>query len=122
MACLYYRSRTEDVVTTPVPGRPVRGSASGRPIMAALDLLGRRWVLRVIWELRDGPSPTFRELASRCGGVSSSVLTTRLRELEEAAIVSRDSQGYVLTSQGRELLRCLEPLDRWATDWQPSAR
>ena len=32
----------------------VRGSQSGRPIMALLDLLGRRWSLRIIWELRDG--------------------------------------------------------------------
>ena len=39
---------------TPRPGRRVRGSRSGRPIMAALDLLGRRWALRILWELRDG--------------------------------------------------------------------
>ena len=39
---------------TPRPGRPVRGSQTGRPIMALMDLLGRRWTLRVIWELRDG--------------------------------------------------------------------
>jgi len=56
---------------TPLPGRPVRGSATGRPIMALLDLLGRRWALRVLWELRSGPVPSFRELQSRCGGVSS---------------------------------------------------
>jgi len=60
---------------TPLPGRPVRGSATGRPIMALLDLLGRRWALRVLWELRSGPVPSFRELQSRCGGVSSSVST-----------------------------------------------
>ena len=41
-----------------LPGQPVRGSASGRPIMALLDLLGRRWALRILWELRDGPLPT----------------------------------------------------------------
>ncbi|HTO53257.1 MAG TPA: transcriptional regulator, partial [Myxococcota bacterium] len=40
---------------TPRPGAAVRGSRSGRPIMAALDLLGRRWALRVLWELRNGP-------------------------------------------------------------------
>jgi len=37
----------------PRPGRPVRGSRTGRPIMALLDLLGRRWVLRILWELRE---------------------------------------------------------------------
>src|ERR1700728_621810 len=66
---------------TPLPGRPVRGSASGRPIMALLDLLGRRWALRVIWELREAPSPSFRELQRLCGDISSSVLADRLREL-----------------------------------------
>ena len=59
---------------TPLPGRPVRGSATGRPIMALLDLLGRRWALRVLWELRAGPVPGFRELQSRCGGVSDRVI------------------------------------------------
>ena len=73
---------------TPLPGRPVRGSATGRPIMALLDLLGRRWALRVLWELRSGPVPGFRELQSRCGGVSSSVLTDRLTELRDACVQS----------------------------------
>jgi len=37
---------------TPKPGTRVRGSRTGRPIMALIDLLGRRWALRVVWELR----------------------------------------------------------------------
>jgi len=82
---------------TPLPGRPVRGSATGRPIMALLDLLGRRWTLRVLWELRGAPVPSFRELQTRCGGVSSSVLTDRLAELREAGIVERTDGGYRLS-------------------------
>ena len=39
----------------------VRGSRTGRPIMMLLDLLGRRWVLRIVWELRDEPR-RFRDL------------------------------------------------------------
>jgi DNA-binding HxlR family transcriptional regulator len=104
---------------TPLPGRPVRGSHTGRPIMALLDLLGRRWTLRVLWELRQEPSPTFRELQQRCGAVSSSVLTDRLRELDEAAIVTRDERGYTLTPAGADLLRRLLPLDEWAARWRP---
>jgi len=49
--------------------------------MAVLDLLGRRWALRILWELRNEPAATFRELQTRCGGVSSSVLNQRLHEL-----------------------------------------
>lgn len=104
---------------TPLPGRPVRGSSSGRPIMALLDLLGRRWALRVLWELREEPAPTFRDLQARCGGVSSSVLTDRLRELAEAGIVSHAGDGYVLTRPGRDLLARLAPLGEWAANWRP---
>lgn len=80
--------------------------------MALLDLLGRRWAMRVIWELRKGPV-TFRELQARCGGISSSVLSQRLAELREAGIV----EGHELTDEGRELLRAYEPLGAWAKRW-----
>src|SRR5262249_6915756 len=46
---------------TPTPGRPVRGSKTGRPTVALLDLLGRRWTLRIVWELRE-TRRTFRAL------------------------------------------------------------
>jgi DNA-binding HxlR family transcriptional regulator len=105
---------------TPLPGRRVRGSTSGRPIMALLDLLGRRWALRVSWELKAGPGPTFRELQARCEGVSSSVLAERLRELGEAGIVTHAGGGYTLTDQGSELLSLLQPLDSWASTWRPA--
>jgi DNA-binding HxlR family transcriptional regulator len=94
---------------------PVRGSKTGRPIMALLDLLGRRWTLRVLWELRDEPVPTFRELQARCGGMSSSVLSQRLGELREAGIVEPDA--YALTAEGRELLEAFTPIQEWAARW-----
>jgi DNA-binding HxlR family transcriptional regulator len=103
--------------SAPRPGRPVRGSTSGRPLMAALDLLGRRWSLRVLWELRDGPLGA-RALRERCDAMSPSVLYQRLDELTEARLVDRDAQQhYRLTDVGRELAAALEPLDRWAVRW-----
>jgi DNA-binding HxlR family transcriptional regulator len=104
---------------TPLPGRPVRGSATGRPIMALLDLLGRRWTLRILWELRTG-TPTFRELQQQCDGVSSSVQSVRLRELGDAGIVAHDGSGYTLTPAGHDLLARLLPLHDWAERWQPA--
>ena len=71
----------------PKPGKPVRGSKTGRPIMALLDLLGRRWVLRMGWELRDGRTLSFRGLQEACGGLSPTVLNQRLRDLREAGLV-----------------------------------
>jgi DNA-binding HxlR family transcriptional regulator len=100
----------------PTPGRPVRGSQTGRPIMALLDLLGRRWALRVIWELREGPL-LFRALQERCDGMSSSVLNQRLRELQAAGIVATGEGGYRLTDEGRRLKEVYGPLDAWADRW-----
>ncbi len=103
-------------MSTPGPGRPVRGSSTGRPLMAALDLLGRRWALRLIWELRAGPL-TFRAVQSACEGVSPTVLNTRLRELRELRVVESTAEGYALTATGRSLGEALAPLDRWARRW-----
>ncbi|MEU0265505.1 helix-turn-helix domain-containing protein [Nocardioides sp. NPDC006303] len=89
--------------------------------MALLDLLGRRWAMRVLWELRDDSSPTFRELQQRCDGVSSSVLADRLRELGQAGLVENTGDGYVLTEQGMTLRESLVQLDDWASRWQPKA-
>jgi DNA-binding HxlR family transcriptional regulator len=101
---------------TPQAGRQVRGSTTGRPLMAALDLLGRRWALRVLWELRDGPVGA-RALRARCDGMSSSVLYERLNELSDADLVSKGDQGYRLTERGSALGSALRPLDEWAVGW-----
>jgi DNA-binding HxlR family transcriptional regulator len=95
----------------------VRGSTTGRPLMAAMDLLGRRWALRVLWELRDGPIGA-RALRNRCDGMSSSVLYERLRELTEAALIEQvDKDAYSLTETGAALGQALKPLDDWAVSW-----
>ena len=96
-------------MATPKPGRLVRGSHTGRPIMALLDLLGRRWTLRILWELRT-ETLGFRILQERCDSMSPSVLSQRLTELQEAGIVAHDDNGdYTLTSEGQELLHALAP-------------
>ena len=89
--------------------------------MALLDLLGRRWALRVVWELRDGPH-TFRALQAACGGVSSSVLTQRLGELREAGIADAGAAGYELTPDGGDLLAVYPPLEAWAARWERRSR
>jgi DNA-binding HxlR family transcriptional regulator len=105
---------------TPSPGRPVRGSETGRPIMAALDLLGRRWVLRILWELRDGPLG-FRALQKACDGMSSSVLASRLADLTSTGIVITDDSGdYALSGAGQDLRRAMRPLLDWSRDWAAS--
>lgn len=102
---------------TPTPGRRVRGSTTGRPVMAALDLFGRRWALRILWELRAGPLGA-RALRAECDGMSSSVLYQRLDELTAARLVDKNDDGdYELTSIGAEVSVALEPLTDWAHRW-----
>jgi len=104
------------IARTPLPGRKVRGSTTGKPIMAVLDLLGRRWALRIVWELRE-TALSFRALAAACGGVAPSVLNTRLAELREARIVDLSADGYALTQHGRALNTALWPLIEWSQAW-----
>ncbi|MGY4157507.1 MULTISPECIES: winged helix-turn-helix transcriptional regulator [unclassified Bradyrhizobium] len=105
-------------VPTAKPG--VRGSRSGRPIMALLDLLGRRWTLRIFWELREG-ALTSRALRSACDEASPTILQTRLTELREAGLVELTDDGYGLTVLGRELFATFTPLNRFAERWSKRA-
>jgi DNA-binding HxlR family transcriptional regulator len=100
-----------------LPGEAVRGSTTGRPIMAAMDLLGKRWTLRILWELRNGPLGA-RGLQAKCDAMSSSVMYERLRELGEAGLVVQDTaDAYELTKLGGSLNAALAPLDSWAKQW-----
>ncbi len=96
----------------------VRGSRSGRPIMALLDLLGRRWALRIIWELREQRALTSRALRSACDEASPTVMQARLTELREASLVELEAGGgYRLTGLGDELMENFAPLHRFAERW-----
>jgi DNA-binding HxlR family transcriptional regulator len=106
----------------PLPGRAVRGSRSGRPVMALLDLLGRRGTLRLLWELRDGRGQSFRALRENADGISPSVLNDRLKELRETNLVELAEGGYALTEAGLELVRRLKPLNSWAETWAEHTR
>ena len=97
--------------------RAVRGSRTGRPIMVLLDLFGRRWSLRILWELRE-KSMTSRALRTACDEASPTVLHARLSELRDAGFIELvPASGYGLTELGRELLENLLPLHRFAERW-----
>ncbi len=84
--------------------------------MALLDALGRRWSLRVLWELRAGRL-SFRALQAACDGVSPTVLNQRLKELRALGLVDLEEVGFGLTVEGRELGERLVELDVWANQW-----
>ncbi len=83
--------------------------------MVALDVLGRRGALRLLWELRDGPL-TFRALQA-AAETNPATLNTRLKELRDLDVVRHDDGGYRLTEHGRGLMKALLPLQRWSEKW-----
>ena len=87
----------------------MRTYGDGCGIAHALDLVGERWALLVVRELLLGPK-RFTDLRDGLPNASPNVLSQRLRELEQAAIVRRrklpppaGSWVYELTDWGREL-------------------
>lgn len=104
-------------MSIPLPGHAVRGSKSGKPLMAILDLIGRTWSLGIIWQLSQGPL-AFSELQTRCENISPTLLTKRLKELQATVLVEKCLQGYQLTPIGNELFQVIAPLGGWAKQWQ----
>ena len=85
--------------------------------MALLDLLGRRWTLRIVWELREQPL-TSRALRAACDEASPTVLQARLSDLRQAGLVElMPASGYRLTELGKELLETFLPLHCFAERW-----
>ena len=95
--------------------------ATAKPVERALELLGRRWALRLVWELRRS-TLSFSELRERTG-ISPSVLSARLGELVEADVLEHDTgRRYRLSGRGRELARILYELNRWSQQPGVSSR
>jgi len=104
-------------MSIPFPGSPVRGSKTGKPIMALLDLIGRTWSLGIVWQLHQQVL-TFRELQDKCDGISPTLLNTRLKELRAVKVVAKASNGYVLTEMGQGLMTVIYPLGDWSINWK----
>ncbi|MFB1034698.1 MAG: helix-turn-helix domain-containing protein [Sinobacterium sp.] len=103
-------------MSLPIPGGKVRGSVTGKPIMALLDLLGRTWGLGIIWNLHQGPA-TFRQLQERCEKISPTLLNSRLKELKTLKLVNVCADGYQLSELGSELFNIIFPLGAWSKKW-----
>lgn len=95
----------------------LRKAPTSAAVAQALDQLGRRWALRLIWELRAEPL-NFRDLQAACGGISPSVMQARLHLLRELGLVEQfPGLGYRLTVAGEQLFRVLVPIADWAGSW-----
>ena len=70
----------------------------------------------IIWNLANG-AMSFGELEARCESISPTILTRRLRDLQEAELIRLEARKYELTRLGQELLQMLQPLGTWARRW-----
>jgi DNA-binding HxlR family transcriptional regulator len=87
------------------------GKESAMPEL--FEKLGKKWFLRILWEMRGPTSLTFRELQVKCEMISPTVLNSRLKEMRQAQLVSHQSQeGFKLTPTGNDLVKALASLSR----------
>lgn len=112
--------------STPMAGDQGRANGYGQycPISRALDVLGERWTLMILRDMLVG-STRFNDLARGLPGLSRSLLSKRLKQLEAADLVKRLGQAYVLSDAGRELEPIVFGLGTWGSRWtfgEPSAR
>ena len=93
------------------------------PILHAMEILGSKWKLPIIWYLAAAENETLRynELQRRIRGVTSTMLTKCLKELERAQLVARKQYNtipptveYSLTKTGEALIPALDSLTAWA--------
>lgn len=101
----------------------------GSPLCAryhrAVELIGRRWTGAIVFILLRGPC-RYSDLRAAVPALTDRMLSERLRELEQAAIVERRTSPtapsratYALTERGAALAGPVEALAAWAHAWLP---
>jgi len=100
-------------------------SSSGCPLDSLLRVLSGRWTIYILCRLHKNGDTRFGELKRQMPGISSKMLTERLRTLENAEIISRHHEPtvpprvtYSLTTEGRELTTILDQINTLAYRWQ----
>lgn len=86
------------------------------PISRALDVLGERWTLLIVRDMLVGAT-RFNELARGLPGLSRSLLSRRLRQLEAAGIAEHVGDEYLLTPAGKDLESLVFGLGEWGARW-----
>jgi DNA-binding HxlR family transcriptional regulator len=95
------------------------------PMSGLLDVLIRPWTMHILWALSTNGPTRFGVLRRQIGGISSRVLTERLRLLEQKEFVYRDyepsippSVTYGITKRMKDIQKVLGELDQLARKWQ----
>lgn len=108
--------------------KPPAWRRSACPVANTLDIVGDKWSLLIVRDMRHGKR-TYGELADSPERIPTNILADRLRRLEEAGIVERSAYqdrppryAYTLTDKGKELGELLQALVRWGKKHIPGTR
>jgi DNA-binding HxlR family transcriptional regulator len=110
-----------------MPEEPMDGKASGGTcaIVDVWEMLGKRWSLHILKNLSTKEVIRFNELKRSLSGISSTVLSERLLELERVGLVTKKIYPevpprveYSMTPQAKELEVIIKELARWAEKWR----
>ena len=92
-------------------------------VIHALEIIGGKWRLPIIWELSDRESMRYNELKRRLNGITNIMLTRSLQGLEEHGLINRNEFNkipphveYSLTERCKELLPALDIINQWGED------
>ena len=100
------------------------------PILYAMEIIGQKWKLPILWYIADAENTTlrYRELERKVVGITATMLTKCLRELEQDGLISRTQYNtipptveYALTERGKTLIPALDSVYQWADQQMKSA-
>ena len=93
------------------------------PLKGIIHTISRKWTLQIITMIGNHGNLRYSEIQTMCSGISPTVLADRLRELEDARIISREAFAeipprveYSLTDDGINLRALIVPLMTWASN------
>lgn len=110
-----------------MPAFQFRGKPYNNPVELALEVIGGKWKMPILWRLKDR---VWRhgELKRSLGRVTHKMLTKQLRELEADGLVARKVYAvvppkvdYSLTRLGRSVVPVIEALRQWGIHYRDGA-
>ena len=114
--------RSKVVKSDECNGRSVEGVCFC-PLEGIIHTISRKWTLQIVAMIGNNGSLRYSEIQKMCSGISPTVLSERLKELEKERIVSRKAFAeipprveYSLTDDGRNLRTLIAPLMSWASN------
>ncbi len=108
--------------------KPRRDSLPACPVETCVQLIGSKWRLLIMRDLLMNGHMRFKELQLSVGSISQKVLTTNLREMEDAGLIVRrvypevpPRVEYSLTETGKSLQPIIEAMWNWGSAYQAAA-